>query len=43
MAFSVVGVLVILHLESSAQVLIPHWEALVRPEAGAMPTTRTHT
>ena len=35
MAFSLGGVLVILHLESSAQVLIPHWEASVPPEAGA--------
>jgi hypothetical protein len=38
MAFSLGGVLVILHLESSAQVLIPHWEASVPPEAGATPT-----
>jgi sugar phosphate permease len=36
MAFSVAGVLVILHLESSARVLIPHWEAAVPPEAGAL-------
>jgi hypothetical protein len=32
-------VLVILHLESSAQVLIPHWETSVLPEAGATPTS----
>jgi hypothetical protein len=38
MVFSVGGTLVILHLESSAQVLIPHWEASVPPEAGATPT-----
>jgi len=35
MVFSLGGTLVILHLESSAQVLIPHWEASVPPEAGA--------
>jgi hypothetical protein len=34
---------VILHLESSAQVLIPQWEASVLPEAGAMPTTLAQT
>ncbi len=39
MAFSIGGVLVILHLESSAQVLIPHWETAVLPEAGATPTS----
>jgi MFS family permease len=33
MAFSLVGVLVILHLESSARVLIPHWEESLPPEA----------
>jgi len=38
MVFSLGGTLVILHLESSAQVLIPHWEASVPPEAGARPT-----
>jgi MFS family permease len=38
MAFSVVGVLVILRLESSARVLIPHWEEALPPEARAMPT-----
>ncbi len=38
MAFSLVGVLVILHLESSARVLIPHWEELLPPEARSMPT-----
>ena len=37
MAFSVVGVLVILRLESSARVLIPHWEEALPPEARAMP------
>jgi cyanate permease len=37
-AFSVAGVLVILRLESSAQVLIPHWEEALPPEARAMPT-----
>jgi MFS family permease len=35
MAFSFVGVLVILHLESTARVLIPHWEASLPPEARA--------
>ena len=38
MAFSVGGTLVILHLESSAQVLIPHWEASVPAEADARKT-----
>jgi hypothetical protein len=38
MVFSVVGVLVILHLESSARVLIPHWEEGLPPEARAMST-----
>jgi MFS family permease len=33
MVFSLGGTLVILHLESSTQVLIPHWEASVPPEA----------
>jgi len=33
MAFSFVGVLVILHLESTARVLIPHWEAALPPAA----------
>ena len=37
MAFSLVGVLVILHLESSAQVLIPHWEESLPPEARSLP------
>jgi MFS family permease len=37
MAFSLVGVLVILHLESSARVLIPHWEELLPPEARSIP------
>src|SRR6266568_408508 len=36
MAFSLVGVLVILHLESSARVLIPHWEESLPPEARSM-------
>ena len=39
MAFSLVGVVVILRLESTARVLIPHWEAAVPPEA---PARRTH-
>src|SRR5438093_4960652 len=38
MAFSLVGVLVILHLESSARVLIPHWEESLPPEARSLPT-----
>jgi hypothetical protein len=38
MAFSLVGVVVILHLESTARVLIPHWEASVPPDAPARPT-----
>jgi MFS family permease len=38
MAFSLVGMLVILHLESSARVLIPHWEASLPPEAQSLPT-----
>ena len=33
MAFSLVGMLVILRLESSARVLIPHWEESLPPEA----------
>jgi hypothetical protein len=33
MAFSWVGVLVILRLESTARVLIPHWEEALPPEA----------
>ena len=37
-AFSLVGVLVILHLESSARVLIPHWEESLPLEARSMPT-----
>jgi hypothetical protein len=36
MAFSLVGVLVILRLESSAQVLIPHWEESLPPEARSL-------
>jgi MFS family permease len=38
MAFSLVGMLVILHLESSARVLIPHWEASLPAEAQSLPT-----
>jgi hypothetical protein len=38
MAFSVVRVLVILRLESSGRVLIPHWVEALPPEARAMPT-----
>jgi hypothetical protein len=38
MAFSLVGVVVIVRLESSAQVLIPHWEASVPAEADARKT-----
>jgi cyanate permease len=38
MACSLVGMLVILRLESSARVLIPHWEASLPPEAHALPT-----
>jgi hypothetical protein len=38
MAFSVAGVVVILRLESSARVLIPHWEEALPPEARARPT-----
>jgi hypothetical protein len=37
MAFSAAGVVVILRLESSARVLIPHWEEGLPPEARAMP------
>jgi hypothetical protein len=40
MAFSIAGMLVILHLESSARVLIPHWEASLPPEARALPSGR---
>jgi hypothetical protein len=36
-AFSLGGVLVILRLESSVRVLIPHWEESLPPEARAMP------
>ena len=36
MAFSLVGVLVILRLESTARVLIPHWEESLPPEARLM-------
>jgi MFS family permease len=36
MAFSLVGVGVILRLESSAQVLIPHWEEALPPAARSM-------
>jgi MFS family permease len=35
-AFSLVGVLVILRLESTARVLIPHWEEALPPEARSM-------
>jgi cyanate permease len=38
MAFSLVGMLVILHLESSARVLIPHWEEGLPPEARTLAT-----
>src|SRR5215475_7555989 len=37
MAFSLVGVVVILRLESTAQVLLPHWEASVPPAVQARP------
>jgi hypothetical protein len=36
MAFSWVGVLVILRLESTTRVLIPHWEEALPPEARLM-------
>ena len=39
MACSLVGMLVMLRLESSARVLIPHWEASLPPEAQSL---RTH-
>ena len=42
MAFSVVGVLVILRLESSARVLIPHWEESLPPEARSMGSSGVH-
>jgi MFS family permease len=42
MAFSLVGMLVILHLESSARVLIPHWEESLPPEARSMPMGLGH-
>jgi hypothetical protein len=38
MAFSLAGVVVILRLESTARVLIPHWEASSPPDAPARPT-----
>jgi hypothetical protein len=38
MAFSLGGVLVILRLESSVRVLIPHWQESLPPEARSMPT-----
>jgi len=38
MAFSLVGVVVILRLESTARVLIPHWEASVPPDTPVRPT-----
>jgi len=38
MAFSLAGMLVILHLESSARVLIPHWEEGLPPEARTLLT-----
>ena len=47
MAFSLVGVGVILRLESTARVLIPHWEDALPPEArsrwspGAPPSSST--
>jgi len=37
MAFSLVGVGVILRLESTARVLIPHWEESLPPAARSMP------
>jgi hypothetical protein len=37
MAFSFVGVLVILNLESTARVLVPHWEESLPAEARAAP------
>src|SRR5262249_44294034 len=37
MTFSLVGVAVILRLESTAQVLIPHWETSVPPDAQPRP------
>src|SRR5215510_7721425 len=43
MAFSLVGMLVILHLESSARVLIPHWEESLPPEARSMGSSGVHT
>jgi MFS family permease len=49
MAFSLAGVLVILRLESSARILIPHWEAALPSEAHALspgavsPTPRPET
>jgi hypothetical protein len=36
MAFSLVGVGVILRLESTARVLIPHWEEALPPAARSM-------
>jgi MFS family permease len=36
MAFSLAGVLVVLRLESTARVLIPHWEEALPPEARLM-------
>jgi hypothetical protein len=36
MAFSLMGVLVILRLESTARMLIPHWEEALPPEARLM-------
>lgn len=37
MAFSFVGVIVILTLESTSRVLIPHWEQSLPPEARSLP------
>ena len=37
MAFSLVGVVVILRLEATVRVLILHWEEALPPEARAMP------
>jgi hypothetical protein len=36
MAFSLVGVAVILRLESTARMLIPHWEEALPPAARSM-------
>jgi MFS family permease len=39
MAFSFVGVLVILTLESTSRALIPHWEQSLPPEARSLPVS----